>query len=69
MPEEQYFSVGEVSDMFGVSKQTIRKWIRELALPVLDLEGSVGWRIPGSTVDLLKQRKAARWMLTQATAA
>ncbi len=50
--EERWLTVADVAERLRVSQETVRRWIRDGRLPVLDLGGpKVGYRIKES--DLL----------------
>jgi excisionase family DNA binding protein len=46
MDREEWMTVEEVAELFRVSAETVRRWIRNGQLPVLDLGGPrMGYRI------------------------
>lgn len=49
--EEQWLTVADVAERLRVSQETVRRWIRDGRLPVLDLGGpKVGYRIKESAL-------------------
>ena len=63
--EKLYYSIGEVADMFGVSKSLIRYWETEFSMQLIfDLVKNRGFTIEGAkneirqNKDLIKQRQA-----------
>ena len=53
---EQWMTVPEVDTRLRVSEETVRRWIRAGALPVLDLGGpKAGYRIREVDLDRLRR--------------
>ena len=51
-PEGSWLTVQEVADYLKVTQETVRRWIRGGALPVLDLGGQkTGYRILRSELE------------------
>ena len=52
MSTEDWLTVEEVAKLFRVAEETVRRWIRAGALPVLDLGGRKGgYRIKRADLD------------------
>lgn len=58
MSNEQWLTTAQVAELFQVTEETIRRWIRAGDLPVLDLGGRKGgYRIKRADVDrFIEQR-------------
>jgi len=52
MSDETWLTVAEVAERLKVSQETVRRWIRDGRLPVLDLGGpKAGYRVKAGTLD------------------
>ncbi len=58
MSEDQWMTTAQVAELFQVTEETIRRWIRAGELPVLDLGARKGgYRIKRSDIDaFIRQR-------------
>jgi excisionase family DNA binding protein len=52
-----WYTVNEVSDMLQVYEGTVRRWIREGALPALELGTKAGYRIAAEDVEAFIEQR------------
>jgi len=58
LDQAEWMTVDEVAEHFRVSVETVRRWIRAGALPVLDLGGpKMGYRIRRSDLAAFAERR------------
>lgn len=67
--EQQYFSVGEISDQLGVSRGVIRRWIHAGELPALNVGGRAGFRVTREDLERFLTKKRMSDSLATAMAA
>ena len=60
LPNQLFFSVPEIAQIFGVSKKTVRRWIRSGKLEAAKIEGT--WKVPKKElIEFVKNR--SNWIL------
>ena len=50
-PERDWLTVAQVAERLQVHEETVRRWIRERQLPVLDLGKRAGYRMRPADLD------------------
>lgn len=49
--EQEWRTVAQVAELFQVHEETVRRWIRDGQLPVLDLGKKAGYRLRPADLD------------------
>ena len=50
-PDREWLTVAQVAELLQVHEETVRRWIREGHLPVLDLGKKAGYRVRIADLD------------------
>lgn len=51
MAREQMLRLDEVADQLGVNIETVRRWVRNGEIEVIDLGGKAGYRVTETALD------------------
>lgn len=57
MASDRLLTVEQVADVLGVNQDTVRRWIRNGEIEVIDLGGRAGYRITQSALDSFIRRR------------